>query len=1307
MEVCILCKDQEGDMNKVGNKGFKTLMRRAIERDEHDLIQELKGLEKAEDPTTVYVHHKCRRAFNDDRKKEPDKEPKRLRSSSGKGNCFEWKTCCYICGKSVDIARHKDRDQIRLASTIELRENMIECAQERKDELGRVVLERLESCIDLVATDALYHLDCATNFRLKTKQQSIKKGRPVDTGMKESFEAICHWLECESETEIYSVEYLYQKMTKESITSYSKKTFRAKLKERFQDHVYFVESLGSKGELVCFTGMADFIIRRLKENPETKESVINAAAKLIKEDIRAVNLDKKVYPSVAEISTIGESSFVPESLGMFMEYLVPDQLKRESLSQCIFQASRPRSSIMPVPFAIGVQVDKTMGSKWLINHLYHLGFSVSYDEVQRFKQSAIVNMETQATNQEVNPRPLFPQWVADNVDHDIATLSGKNTFHGMGIICASSKPGGNFGSIPRLFKKPAKEFSKELGVPIIPCTKVSKTGLLNIKLHPINEMKKTCSFSSMETYNLLWHSAWMFSPPETPRPNWSGFLQCSTKSFCPTYQRSEVSFLPIIDLNSSNETCIYSTLTFIIAQSKKLNVETPCVTFDQPLWIKALGIIYSENLSIVCRLGGFHTLMSFLGSIGAVMKGSGIEDLLAEIYALNSIPHIMSGKAIARAIRAHILIESALTSLLFEMINETSETKYEVVKSYYQECLNGNLSSDALSELKNDPAMTTIEKDLKKLKTTLKTRTSKLWISYMDHVHLMKMFIYAERTSDWELHLYVLQKMLNLFAATGHFKYARCTRLYVQQMKELPEKYPFIYHNFVNGNHTIRKTSRNWNGIWTDLAIEQLMMRSLKTRGGLTVGRGMTENVRHQWVLSLNHCAAVHNAMTEVTGASYKSSEQHNEMGKSRTKQDSEDCRKLLYWLSERNPFLVPGDDLRSLSSGLVSVKGKDKVNCEDSEIEGERMQNAIDNELFNEVSFKRNDIIKPLASLLEKAGKTGDKIADPTTLFTRMIIIAEREPDLEAFFEYELTTEPMALFKDGMLRKPDKPAIRKIIMPEKKAIEKENIKDVGSTVVDGGALIHRVRWEKGLTFNKIAEKYSKYVINKYGFSTVIVFDGYKDESIKSHEHRRRTSIPQSCHVEINPENKMPFTQDRYLSNTENKAAFIKFLSIFLKDTGIKIVNCPGDADAVIVKTALALARKNKVRPIIVAADDTDIAVMLVHHWCNDLSDIYFLQERWNKAWSVKDSCAANDNIKKDLLFLHAFSGCDTTSAIFNQGKEKIVSICNKSSEMKDISEVMNSPWSTQSEVGNASVKAMKLLYGGKVNDTLQRIRLI
>jgi hypothetical protein len=69
-------------------------------------------------------------------------------------------------------------------------------------------------------------------------------------------------------------------------------------------------------------------------------------------------------------------------------------------------------------------------------------------------------------------------------------------------------------------------------------------------------------------------------------------------------------------------------------ECKRLKQQTGIVTYDQPLFILANDIILatkksgSDELSnIFVRLGGFHILMSFLGSIGYIMGGSGLEEL--------------------------------------------------------------------------------------------------------------------------------------------------------------------------------------------------------------------------------------------------------------------------------------------------------------------------------------------------------------------------------------------------------------------------------------------------------------------------------------------------------------------------------------------------------------------------------------------------------------------------------------------------------------------------------------------------------
>ena len=94
---------------------------------------------------------------------------------------------------------------------------------------------------------------------------------------------------------------------------------------------------------------------------------------------------------------------------------------------------------------------------------------------------------------------------------------------------------------------------------------------------------------------------------------------------------------------------------FVIDQAKRLNIETRVLTFDQPLWLKATEIIKVKSIKIVLILGGFHLMMSFLGSIGTLMKGSGFSEALQTVYGKNALEYMMSGKAVTRAVREHFL----------------------------------------------------------------------------------------------------------------------------------------------------------------------------------------------------------------------------------------------------------------------------------------------------------------------------------------------------------------------------------------------------------------------------------------------------------------------------------------------------------------------------------------------------------------------------------------------------------------------------------------------------------------------------
>ena len=249
----------------------------------------------------------------------------------------------------------------------------------------------------------------------------------------------------------------------------------------------------------------------------------------------------------------------------------------------------------------------------------------------------------------------------------------------------------------------------------------------------------------------------------------------------------------------------------------------------------------------------------------------------------------------------------------------------------------------------------------------------------------------------------------------------------------LSETNPWLHQQFEDGHHAVRRSGRFWAGLWSDLMIEQTLMRSIKCAGGLTRGRGFGENVRNLWVMSISHSAAVHESMTKLSGVSTGSRDQNIDMGTTRRKRNNNDCQKFYNWFEIRNPFSMKDGNLYSLSTDIVSVHGKEKVNCEEAEEIGARVQESLNDLKFSETKIKRKDRFVALDSLTRSIGNDEkDPICvNPTLLFTRLAAIAEREENVEIYFDFELTHRPHSLFKDELMRKPDKSSLRNILLTD------------------------------------------------------------------------------------------------------------------------------------------------------------------------------------------------------------------------------------------------------------------------------------
>ena len=561
-------------------------------------------------------------------------------------------------------------------------------------------------------------------------------------------------------------------------------------------------------------------------------------------------------------------------------------------------------------------------------------------------------------------------------------------------------------------------------------------------------------------------------------------------------------------------------------------------------------------MNIVCRLGGFHFLMSFLGSIGHLMGGSGLEDMLEQIFAPNVIPHILSGKAYARSLRGHLLASGALLkSILDELLSSGMLSNEDIAKV-----------ATHSSQGDSDMLRCNVEKINSAIQVWKESisdcRTANFWLQYLEYIDIVKDYIRAEWTSIWNLHLSSVGEMLNPFAATGHIYYSMSGRFYLQQIAELSQTHPELYYQFsVAGNHAIHRSDRQWAGLWSDLVIEQVMMRSIKSNGGLTRGRGFSETTRNQWILTAHQSASIHEAMSNLTKAQHSSSDQHIDTSDARVARDDSDFNKLLDWLNDHNPFDRSEKRLKSLSTGIIADK---ELSCEKAETVGNTIQEQLDNMKLCEVKIKRKDMVQCLDSNINKVTVDTKSVnINQTVLFTRLTALAGRNEDPLQNFDYELTTYPMSLFKDGVMRKADKAALRN------KILSKETSTDgIEKRIVDGGAFLHKVFWPQNATYGEVLSLYVKAARKHYG-NCHVVFDGYDKASIKDSEHERRGSKLKQLEVQFSDDMKVSLKREEFLSNSKNKSNLIRKLAPLLESDPQLVTMSTSDADTDIVKVAL------------------------------------------------------------------------------------------------------------------------------------------
>ena len=907
-------------------KGRQTLAQ--ISKNKHDDLHE-----KFLTASTLTFHKTCRIKYYrntskriassdnlDDKQDTPCKRQKANHSRSIT-NTFDFKKHCMFCGKLASIDKknpNRKNNIIHLVEYLTYREIVLVRAKARGDDLGATVEHRMLNTEDLVAAEARYHNSCRKSFFRDveyTKKSDLKKY---------AFENLSNFLLENTECQ-YSLSELTDIMVSfvddDEDNAYTSKHLKTLLKERFGEDIILTEIPG-KDCVVTFCKVSQAILyknwyaEQCADAGDERLRIVNTAANIIRQDICKKIYDMDSYPLPESLHTMED--LVPETLKVLSRTIINQPRHKTDISyvnkkvsavqQAIISATRPRSFISPLLLCIGIYIHRKYESRSLIDILNTLGMSCSYSEVKLYQSSIMATLSPFPDDFEG-----FLNWIFDNADFIINTLDGKNTFHTMGGLKSITPKPKRISNVVLRKKRisSAATIANYSNIPIKSYTLPPKTGLnkVKVKLLSTTEQQHVCKFKHMDNIWLVGMTLGIQS-----RPSWSAFNQVIMEH-SGSFEVSGILPIPFINLDPTNLTTIHSALQFALSESD-LHGKSYCITtFDQPLFIKACDIVYAcDSLTnkVFPRLGGFHFLMSYFGSIGNIMSGSGLEELWKSVYASETTPHMMSGHAYSRALRAHILTIEALTSLIMSFPEMLASIDMKRLETIYQELLDEKITvTDALG----DETVLLLTRELENviLATKQKGRTPTLWIQYYESVQIILQYIRAERTGNWDLHVHCVKMMNKYLHAAGHLQMAKSGHLYLQVMEDMSNTIPKEDLKLFKGNgyFTIRRTHKLWSGVWTDMTIEQVLMRAMKTSGGLTRGRGMTNSTISEWIHCTQLCIPLCEALEDFTSKRIDFSEQHvDEVYKAHKglrgavpNRNAVDLDKFIGWFNAHSPF--------------------------------------------------------------------------------------------------------------------------------------------------------------------------------------------------------------------------------------------------------------------------------------------------------------------------------------------------------------------------------------------------------------------
>lgn len=678
------------------------------------------------------------------------KKPRRCETGE-----FIFKKHCIFCGKNCEPLDPRNPSRWRKVvqcktvdrgkDQLPFKQSILLICDRRNDLQADEVRLRIQGAVsDLHAADAQYHFDCYNVFVSPRVIQAASKTSSIPADVDTAFSQVVEKMEQDKSQLWNSVDLhdLYVHLGGDRLS-------RRCLVEDVINH-FGMELIKLSGNgyasLLVFRGHAPNILRAVddtdEETPDLKHIVkcIIQETKKLKSNSNSYNT--RISKNIAE-------DVVSPTLRNLLTAISP---KLTGSNQALLIGNIITSCVNHQPTSLQIALGVLLREKHLIDECYAFGICASYDEVLRFKTSAAhASCNDKEMRGMYNSNKGFIQIVADNYDANVCSPNGLHSTHALAVLLTQTTGNG----ITEVIDSPSK-------VPVI--RRISKAEMSNelvppIPVHRYNgpkkpDMPENCckhhilplrvlasrivSLSRAHDLDHLFLQGVIENPGCTPEYN--GYnVRISRNQGHSVKSATRAVYTPLIDMTPSDPDTIMSAMIEAQRLTNECGQAITVFTNDQQLYRVAVNItwVYPELFkNFMPRLGGMHTLMGFIGSVGTLMNNTGLTEVMQS--AFGGVPKMLSGKKFPQNMRAMRMVTEEILRPLIQ-----TSTDYEHLMSI----LNNKASQ---------------------------SKTAKMWVdNFIKPVLLMMVFVRSEREADWPLHLWAVGEMLPYFFAAGHCNYAR------------------------------------------------------------------------------------------------------------------------------------------------------------------------------------------------------------------------------------------------------------------------------------------------------------------------------------------------------------------------------------------------------------------------------------------------------------------------------------------------------------------------------------------------------